>query len=139
MSTFTIEITIDNAAFQESGVGQEVARILRKTASSIDGIESLKEAKDFMLKLRDANGNTVGTAAFDLDQHDLDEMEEPKPDFGPFVQLLNMEACVDVLENLTSESYLDSDTLDVLRAKVKECLEGGVITTRDVRDLLDWT
>jgi hypothetical protein len=54
---FTLTITTDNAAFEEDARG-EVARILRTAAAAI-------EAGRDTARLRDANGNTVGS--FDLD------------------------------------------------------------------------
>lgn len=51
--TLTITIQCDNAAFSENP-GGEVARILRRYADDIDGMEPEET------KLRDINGNTVG-------------------------------------------------------------------------------
>lgn len=50
---FVADIDTGNAAFEDSGVGNECARILREAASRIrDG--------DLELRLRDYNGNAVG-------------------------------------------------------------------------------
>jgi len=60
MASFTVEIDMDNAAFEDSPTG-ELSRILRKLAKEIaDGTET-----DTVIKLRDINGNTVGTAIYD--------------------------------------------------------------------------
>ena len=56
--TFSLEITCNNAAFEE-GAHLEVARILRELADRLEADETIKQ-----LKLRDVNGNTVGTARF---------------------------------------------------------------------------
>lgn len=53
----TITIDMDNAAF-DGRKGRELARILRELASNVRGIKGLGDG-DF--KLRDINGNTVGT------------------------------------------------------------------------------
>ena len=53
----TITIETGNAAFEEAGTGQEVARILRKLA---DQIEEWPGASAFKVGLRDVNGNRVG-------------------------------------------------------------------------------
>ena len=50
-----IEINLDNAAF-DTYPGDEVGRILKKYAQSISVLSDLDK------KLRDINGNTVGTA-----------------------------------------------------------------------------
>lgn len=52
--TITIKIKTDNAAFEDN-TGGEIARILRRYADEIDGMEP-EEAK-----LLDYNGNTVGS------------------------------------------------------------------------------
>ena len=54
---FTIKINTDNAAFEDEGVYEELARILEKVA---------KQLRDHNLKttLLDINGNKVGTAGF---------------------------------------------------------------------------
>lgn len=54
----TIEISTDNAAFEEQGAGNEVARILTKLAGDIPDWPGTNE---FTLTLRDINGNKVGT------------------------------------------------------------------------------
>jgi len=56
--TFTIEIQMDNAAFEDGG-GVEVANILRELAGRIDGV-TLREGNSF--RLSDTNGNRVGEA-----------------------------------------------------------------------------
>ena len=57
----TIKINTDNAAFNENiGAMEETARILRDLANKIQsGIVDLESGASY--KLRDANGNVVGT------------------------------------------------------------------------------
>jgi hypothetical protein len=57
--TLTITIKMDNAAFSEDN-GAEVARILAKFAREV---ESHTLEPDDSYKLRDINGNTVGTVS----------------------------------------------------------------------------
>ena len=57
-----IEIRMDNAAFDEGGKGYELARILRDLADKVQETHSFNENDD--TKLRDGNGNTVGTVKF---------------------------------------------------------------------------
>jgi hypothetical protein len=65
MGTFTITIETRGAAFEEPGITQEVARILRDTAARMDWriIDSETTAMDWVL--RDINGNLVGRAAWE--------------------------------------------------------------------------
>ncbi len=53
---FTLQIRTDNAAFDGGNAPSEVARILRDTATVIEGGQSI-------VTLRDVNGNRVGQAA----------------------------------------------------------------------------
>jgi len=53
---------MDNAAFDEGGKGYELARILRDLADKVQETHSFNENDD--TKLRDGNGNTVGTVKF---------------------------------------------------------------------------
>jgi hypothetical protein len=53
-----IEITMDNAAFENSS-GDETARILRNLADECEGGDILPE---FNRRLMDINGNNVGAA-----------------------------------------------------------------------------
>lgn len=59
MTTFTVSINLDNAAFGIS-TGSETARILRELADNIDYMSEL--AQGDTLTLKDLNGNTVGKA-----------------------------------------------------------------------------
>lgn len=56
MSTMTIEIEMNNAAFEDAPE-REVARILRELADRVEvrGVGSVDE-----VRLRDINGNSVG-------------------------------------------------------------------------------
>jgi hypothetical protein len=51
-----IEIKMDNAAFEPAN-GTEAARILRRIASAIDGMDLNQNVRQV---LRDINGNVVG-------------------------------------------------------------------------------
>lgn len=53
-----IEITMDNAAFGDSGHTTELARIFRELADKIEGMHP-NDADG--TRVRDFNGNTVGT------------------------------------------------------------------------------
>lgn len=59
MQKFTLEIRMDNAAFEEADgyEGKEVARILEKLAKLLDGVPL---SKGFYNTLFDINGNRVG-------------------------------------------------------------------------------
>lgn len=62
MTTATITIEMDNAAFEDVGPATELGRILRKLANDIeDGL--LPES----IKLYDYNGNKVGSFEIDND------------------------------------------------------------------------
>ncbi len=56
---FKLTITCDNAAFEESSPGAEVARIIK---AQLEEIESMSYNEP--TRLRDINGNTVGTVEF---------------------------------------------------------------------------
>lgn len=61
----SLYIDCDNAAFEGSGCGEEVARILRRLADEQEG-----HARSVLTlcdgdKLRDVNGNTVGRVKVD--------------------------------------------------------------------------
>ncbi len=55
-----INIEMDNAAFEEAGAGNELARILRELAERIDYQDAEDLAQAGPVGLRDYNGNTVG-------------------------------------------------------------------------------
>ena len=58
MGAFQLNISTNNAAFEDPGGELELARILRDAASSLEaGDWSPGEPK----RIRDINGNTVGT------------------------------------------------------------------------------
>jgi hypothetical protein len=60
--TFSLTIDTDNAAFQDGQASQEVARILAQLADKLQRgafADDLREADG--AKLRDVNGNTVGS------------------------------------------------------------------------------
>lgn len=60
MTTFTVELDCDNAAFADEDAREyEIGRILRDLAGTIEGGPRLD--KDVGGGLRDENGNTVGS------------------------------------------------------------------------------
>lgn len=59
MSTVTITINTDNAAFREHGAHAGAAEVARLLRDSADEIEALGLRTD-SASLRDYNGNTVG-------------------------------------------------------------------------------
>jgi hypothetical protein len=67
MATFTLTIECDNQAFEEPG--RELARILRDVARSVEDLQDGRTLSDRMggmvFRLRDINGNTVGSWSFD--------------------------------------------------------------------------
>lgn len=64
MTTFTVEIDCDNAAFQDEDAREyEIGRILRDLAGTIEAGPRLD--KEIGGPLRDENGNTVGSWSMD--------------------------------------------------------------------------
>ena len=55
----TLKIQTDNAAFEDNGIGAEVAQILRKLANNIEDVTG---EPDMEFALMDSNGNKVGKA-----------------------------------------------------------------------------
>ncbi len=62
MTTFTVSINLENAAFDGSNSGAEVARILHKLAVSVTSEDVLDGGPHIVSVLRDVNGNRVGKA-----------------------------------------------------------------------------
>ena len=60
MPKFTLEIEMDNAAFEESPIG-ELGRILKRLANDVNRGDFACDE----MKLRDINGNAVGVAKYD--------------------------------------------------------------------------
>jgi hypothetical protein len=58
MERLTIVLNLENAAFEDAPMS-EAARILRKLA------DDMEECGPSNYRLRDLNGNTVGTASFE--------------------------------------------------------------------------
>ena len=59
MDTFTLNIDTGNAAFEGSGLGNEVSRILRELAAHLEDMDATELPLE--ARLRDINGNTVGS------------------------------------------------------------------------------
>ena len=59
MPKFTLEIEMNNAAFEESPIG-ELGRILKRLANDVNRGDFATDE----MKLRDTNGNTVGFARY---------------------------------------------------------------------------
>ena len=58
-----ITVEMDNAAFGDASVdsGVELARILRDLADRIDGVDHVWFVEHAPLRVRDVNGNVVGS------------------------------------------------------------------------------
>ena len=67
MAKYFIEIDCDNAAFEDNIEG-ELSIILRKASAKVSNGE-------FDFKLRDSNGNTVGTAYLEEDEPDAERVK----------------------------------------------------------------
>lgn len=59
---FSLEISTDNAAFDDGNAASEVARILRDCANRIERGEGDWSMDGIVIQLRDINGNVVGQA-----------------------------------------------------------------------------
>ena len=71
MAKYLIEIDCDNAAFEDENLEWELSDILRRASIKLSNGEL-----DF--KLRDSNGNTVGSAY--LEEDEPTEDEDPSDD-----------------------------------------------------------
>ena len=60
MTKLTLVLSTDNAAFEGENLGPEIARILKSYANSIQELEDPEELES---RLRDINGNTVGSVS----------------------------------------------------------------------------
>tara|TARA_Y100000401_G_C8148051_1_gene138185 strand:+ start:116 stop:304 length:189 start_codon:yes stop_codon:yes gene_type:complete len=60
MTQLNIVLSTDNAAFEGENLGPEIARILKSYANSIQEVEDPEELER---RLRDSNGNTVGSVS----------------------------------------------------------------------------
>lgn len=75
MAKYLIEIDCDNAAFEDENLGWELSGILRRASVKLSNGEL-----DF--KLRDSNGNTVGSAYLEEDEpEDLVEGSSDDEDY----------------------------------------------------------
>ena len=61
MTTFTLTVETDNAAFSEEDGHEELARIIEQTAKDIRVVD-LVDAAAFSFSVVDSNGNIVGSA-----------------------------------------------------------------------------
>jgi len=80
MAKYLIEIDCDNAAFEYDNLEWELSDILRRASIKLSNGEL-----DF--KLRDSNGNTVGSAYLEEDEpdelgDDTSDDEEEEEDYG---------------------------------------------------------
>ena len=66
MAKFTVEIDTDNAAFEDD-LEAELGSILMTLARKV------QSGKGFDFKLRDSNGNTVGSAYLEESESESDE------------------------------------------------------------------
>ena len=60
MTKLTLVLSTDNASFEGENLGPEIARILKSYANSIQELEDPEELES---RLRDINGNTVGSVS----------------------------------------------------------------------------
>lgn len=58
---FKVVIDVENAAFEDSNMGKELARILRYTADTVEGMYGAEKPSG---RLLDTNGNVVGKWLF---------------------------------------------------------------------------
>ena len=67
MTNLNITINTDNAAFSDSNLGSEIARILKNYANAIETVVDPDTSWELEPKLRDINGNTVGQVKLQME------------------------------------------------------------------------
>lgn len=60
-----IVLSTDNAAFEGENLGPEIARILKSYAHAIKEVQDPETTWELESKLRDINGNTVGSVRYE--------------------------------------------------------------------------
>ena len=131
MSTFSLNIDMDNAAFDGDNIGPELARILRKLASKVEvDRASLSELAELMSSVvHDVNGNNVGDVYIevDLDDDDVPDPEEAREAIRQDLARydLTREALVAFLEGALSIQCYDGETADMLFEELVENIYDG--------------
>ena len=63
MTKLTLVLSTDNAAFEGENLGPEIARILKSYAHAIREVKDPESQWKLERRLRDINGNTVGSVS----------------------------------------------------------------------------
>jgi len=63
MTKLTLVLSTDNAAFEGENLGPEIARILKSYAHAIREVKDPETQWQLEGRLRDINGNTVGSVS----------------------------------------------------------------------------
>lgn len=130
MSTFSLNIDMNNAAFDGDDIGPELARILRKLADKVDvDRESLADLAGLMsASVHDVNGNNVGDVYLEVDLDD--DAPDPEEEREAIRQQLasydlTREALVAFLEGALSIQCYDGETADMLFEDLVENIYDG--------------
>ena len=78
MTNLNIKINTDNAAFSDSNLGSEIARILKSYANAIETVVDPDTSWKLETKLRDINGNTVGQVKLQMEDFFLMDRDMKK-------------------------------------------------------------
>ena len=80
MSQLRLEINLDNATFEGDELGIELSRILRAVSNRYYDMSRQEIADDATeYKLKDINGNTVGSVWINIEDDDENEDDELRP------------------------------------------------------------
>ncbi len=124
MNTFDLKIHLDNDAFVGEWLGEEVATILQGLVDQFK--DAARRDLDRSFDLRDSNGNTVGSAHFNLDDdRDAAIARAQEKKFENFVGAMQSPDIRMTLENLCDINYPPDANRNQLFHGLVQALKAG--------------
>ena len=139
MSTFTLEITMDNTAFDGDELGIELSRILRAVSNRYYVLdrEGIVESNPETV-LKDINGNTVGSAWIEIDEEESDDDEEVNEIYRRILRQAPARThLARFLEDILGIQVYDHETEGELLAALVENIKDGSTDIEEFETFMD--
>lgn len=123
MSSISIEIECDNAAFDGENIGPEIARILQVLACKFQDASRQVLADRDGEGIIDYNGNRVGSLSYDVEPDEDEDEQELYDSVRRVTKWMSKDKIRKFVEECLGAATFDEDSEEVLVTCIVQCIQ----------------